>query len=296
MSEGFAYTIPVCNYNMEDTIEESLRSMLDQVTSDFEVLVVDDGSTDASVAIVRELMDEYENLRLVELERDDDRTLGRTRNISIKRASGDYILAQMDADDRYTHGIVDFTKIYHALVDKIGDEFLLRGKDISMGEREFLLDCGPYRNLQWTHDADLWRRLFANDEIVWLDHGWISEEIGYEHRTASIHRKLYEHVCEFQAGISLQSYMRWSLEQWRGGRFSNQRIMFEMLASPLCWAYSRTQRTYTLSPPYDQKGALKATHNRERVTLADLEAEYGIDLDREDLSERGVETFYEAAA
>lgn len=44
-------------YNKETIIEKSLNSVLSQDYSDFELIVVDDGSTDGSVAIVEKIFD-----------------------------------------------------------------------------------------------------------------------------------------------------------------------------------------------------------------------------------------------
>jgi glycosyltransferase involved in cell wall biosynthesis len=116
MSEP-TYSIAVCNYNMVDTLEESIRSMADQVDPEaFEVVVVDGGSTDGSQDILRESADEYPHLRAI-LDRSDECSwLGGDRNISFQESRGEYVLESMDTDDYYFDGIVeDFLRIYHAV-------------------------------------------------------------------------------------------------------------------------------------------------------------------------------------
>ena len=81
------YSICIANLNMEKTIEVCLRSVLDQIDQRFEVIVVDDGSTDNSVNILKKLSNEYINLRIFELKRDKQRTLAQTYTyISAKAA------------------------------------------------------------------------------------------------------------------------------------------------------------------------------------------------------------------
>ena len=46
------YSICIANLNMEKTVEVCLRSVLDQIDQRFEVIVVEDGSTDNSVNIL----------------------------------------------------------------------------------------------------------------------------------------------------------------------------------------------------------------------------------------------------
>ena len=102
------YSIAVCNYNMSETLEKSLRSMVDQVPSDdYEVVVVDGGSTDGSRDILRRLEDEYEHLRAVLDRSDECDHLGGDRNISFEESRGDYVLESMDTDDRYFDGVAD---------------------------------------------------------------------------------------------------------------------------------------------------------------------------------------------
>ena len=55
------YSVCICNYNMADTLEVSLRSVLDQLDERYEVIVIDDGSKDSSVEILENLSNAYEN-------------------------------------------------------------------------------------------------------------------------------------------------------------------------------------------------------------------------------------------
>jgi glycosyltransferase involved in cell wall biosynthesis len=85
--------IPV--YNREQYIGEAIESILAQTFSDFEILLVDDGSTDASVEKIRWFSDP--RIRLVS----NDKNLGipKTRNKGVELARGQY-MAMLDSDDR----------------------------------------------------------------------------------------------------------------------------------------------------------------------------------------------------
>jgi glycosyltransferase involved in cell wall biosynthesis len=84
--------IPV--YNREKYVGEAIDSILAQSFPDFEVLLVDDGSTDNSVELMRSYTDP--RVRLVR----NERNLGipKTRNRGVQLARGDYI-AILDSDD-----------------------------------------------------------------------------------------------------------------------------------------------------------------------------------------------------
>lgn len=56
--------VPV--YNEMTTVRETLRTILAQEYEAFEVIVVDDGSTDASAAVARALADRHERARVLE--------------------------------------------------------------------------------------------------------------------------------------------------------------------------------------------------------------------------------------
>ncbi len=85
--------IPV--YNREKYVGEAIESILDQTFSDFEILLIDDGSTDDSVEIIRSYSDP--RIRLTSNKRNFG--IPATRNKGVELARGQYI-AMLDSDDR----------------------------------------------------------------------------------------------------------------------------------------------------------------------------------------------------
>ena len=169
-SDSIKYSVCICNYNMADTLEISLSSVLNQLDDRFEVLVIDDGSTDKSVDIIRMLKLKYNNLRLICLQRDKNRKLGETRNISIKEARGEYVILHIDADDYWDPFIVSFVKLFHKLEKLLKKNVLVSGQQINIGKKDFLLQHGPYRNIQRSQDRDMWHRLASIDAYIPVDH------------------------------------------------------------------------------------------------------------------------------
>ncbi len=85
-------------YNKEKAIESSLRSVVSQSYKDFEIIVVDDGSTDESVRIVEQFMHNYESLCRYTIITQENGGPSKARNTGIKAARGEWIVT-LDADD-----------------------------------------------------------------------------------------------------------------------------------------------------------------------------------------------------
>lgn len=90
----FSVLIPV--YNTEKYLEECLQSVLNQTYQDFEIILVDDGSTDNSGAICDKFQDEYPQ-KIKVIHKDNQGQLA-SRCIATQRAQGQYCIF-MDADD-----------------------------------------------------------------------------------------------------------------------------------------------------------------------------------------------------
>ena len=84
-------------YNAASTIEESVRSVIAQTFTNWELVLVDNCSTDNSISIVRRLADP--RIRIVALDKNHGRTPA--LNIALNNAHGQYI-AILDADDTST--------------------------------------------------------------------------------------------------------------------------------------------------------------------------------------------------
>jgi glycosyltransferase involved in cell wall biosynthesis len=87
----FSIIIPL--YNKEKAIENTLKSVFHQSFTDYEVLVINDGSTDISEEKVKSFSDE--RLRLISSE---NRGVSQARNLGIRESKGK-LVAFLDADD-----------------------------------------------------------------------------------------------------------------------------------------------------------------------------------------------------
>jgi glycosyltransferase involved in cell wall biosynthesis len=81
-------------YNAEAFLNASLESILKQGFSDFEFLIIDDGSSDRSLSIIKS----YDDKRIRIIKNEHNLGLVRSLNIGLAEAKGEYI-SRMDADD-----------------------------------------------------------------------------------------------------------------------------------------------------------------------------------------------------
>lgn len=81
-------------YNQRNFLKEAIGSILTQSYQDFEFLILDDGSTDESLKIIKNIKDKKIKL----FRQPKSQGLARSLNFLARRAKGDY-LARMDADD-----------------------------------------------------------------------------------------------------------------------------------------------------------------------------------------------------
>lgn len=89
-----AITVLMPVYNAEKFLAEAIDSILRQAFTDFEFLIIDDGSSDNSVRIVRS----YADARIRFLQNEKNLGITATLNKGIAQASAD-LIARMDADD-----------------------------------------------------------------------------------------------------------------------------------------------------------------------------------------------------
>lgn len=82
-------------FNVESYLRRCLDSIVGQSFRDFEVIMIDDGSTDSSYAIAKEYAEKYTNFKLF---KNNVKGVANARNMGIDMAMGEYI-AFVDSDD-----------------------------------------------------------------------------------------------------------------------------------------------------------------------------------------------------
>ncbi|MEM6361464.1 MAG: glycosyltransferase [Bacteroidota bacterium] len=87
-------TVYITSFNYERFIRESIESVLNQTFQNFELIIIDDGSTDNSL----EVIEEYRLHDKVRIIHQTNKGLNITNNIAMRAAQGKYII-RLDADD-----------------------------------------------------------------------------------------------------------------------------------------------------------------------------------------------------
>ena len=92
-SPAISLIMPI--YNVKKYLKEALDSVVNQTFKDFEVLIINDGSTDGSDEIAKRYVKEHKNFRFINQVHVG---AGPARNLGIENAKGEYI-AFLDSDD-----------------------------------------------------------------------------------------------------------------------------------------------------------------------------------------------------
>lgn len=87
-------TVYVTNYNYGKYIAQAVDSVLSQNFANYELIIIDDGSTDNS----REIIKRYEGNRKIRIFLQENKGLNATNNIAVRAARGKYVM-RLDADD-----------------------------------------------------------------------------------------------------------------------------------------------------------------------------------------------------
>jgi len=143
------YSICITNFNTEDSVRQSLESIIAQVDERFEIIVVDNCSNDASIDILRE----YEGKWIKLIVKRCSRGLG--RQIAIENSSGKYIISQMDMDDVFKPNLNKFLRIYHANCEGF---MMVAGDIIMIAPRKLIDATGGFKDLNYLEERDLFAR------------------------------------------------------------------------------------------------------------------------------------------
>ncbi|MCF0210540.1 MAG: glycosyltransferase family 2 protein [Bacteroidales bacterium] len=216
----FSLIIPL--YNKENYIKETINSVLCQSFSDFELIVVDDGSKDNSVSVVKSINDER-----IQLYQKENAGVSIARNYGLNLAKGDFI-AFLDADDLWhkdfllnmsnlikkypeekffsTAQILDRNGVQEKITHKEekGEDYIIedyckertfcRVNLCAVGsvciEKNLLQKVkGFCSGIKYGEDLDLWLRLACETRLVFSNKLYFTYNIGVPNNTANSYRK-----------------------------------------------------------------------------------------------------------
>lgn len=147
-------------YNSEQFIAETLDCLVNQTLKDIEVVIVNDGSTDGTQAIIDSYCEKYSIFKSYIKENGG---VSKARNYGLERATGEYVVF-LDADDTYTEGSLE---AFYNTAKRTGADLVLGrlmnfGKDIVSKHNAFADRLASMESVDTFTKILLWSFLVGN--------------------------------------------------------------------------------------------------------------------------------------
>lgn len=140
---GVIISVIMLTYNRENFVAHAIESVLNQTFTDFEYIIVDNGSDDRSGAIADRYAERDSRIRVIHRERGN---IGSGRNTGLDAAKGEYI-AFIDDDDCCEPDFLDF--LYHLVVDNDADVSICGAEDKVFDEKLIMTAEEALVELMW---------------------------------------------------------------------------------------------------------------------------------------------------
>lgn len=169
------YSIIIPVYNVEKTLDKCLQSVQNQTFKDFEVIMINDGSSDLSGEICARFAKSDRRFKYIE---QSNQGVSAARNKGIRKAQGEYI-AFLDSDDEYTEFYLEaFEKLMEQVPDcnnywcgfKVYKEIDPNNGIIQVFSREEEISISSRKDIMTLHerwmDSTLWNKVFRRSIII----------------------------------------------------------------------------------------------------------------------------------
>lgn len=270
-----AISVIIPTYNRAHLIDRAIQSVLPQTYKDFEIIVVDDGSTDNTEEVV--LSFGSEKMRYIRHE--TNRGVAAARNTGIRDARGEYIAFQDSDDEWYPNRLEVISKIVE---DRKDIDFIVSyGKVIRNGEivrdagkapwindlskeelvvrlfsdnfiatqavvvkKEKILEVGGFdENFPSSSDYELWLRLIPICSVLFVDKPVYNLCLTRECISADIKKRLESQIRAFYKNQNiLKRYVRSRAHYF----FIRQKYLSTIFYSAACYVYT-TKRSKKLA-------------------------------------------------
>lgn len=156
----FSFIVPV--YNVKDYLHECIESILNQTVDNYEVILIDDGSTDGSNIICQEYSLKYDKIRMF---RKENGGLSDARNFGIDKAKGEYLIF-VDSDDYIEPE--SLTNFMHSLeLYKNPDVLITRIKKIRLDTVKLMDSNLPMHIISNNSKQDIITWMFTESNSLW---------------------------------------------------------------------------------------------------------------------------------
>lgn len=177
------FSIIMCVYNLEKIVKISIESVLNQKFEDYEIIIVNDGSTDNTLKILKEY-EKKANGKIKIINNKKNIGLSASRNKAIEQATGEYIV-HLDGDDTLynrntlsrinaTIGKGDFDIIYFG-VQYVGGGNKQYLPNAQNSTKEARIAC----DMHFAVSSKVWRREFLKENNLTFIEGMYYEDMVY---------------------------------------------------------------------------------------------------------------------
>lgn len=187
MMNNFKISIVVPVYNSEKKIRKCIDSILSQSFTDYELILLNDGSTDYTLSILEEYEKEYNSIKVIDKLNEG---IAKTRNLGISIATGKYIVF-LDNDDFIDS---DYLQILYDEIENTGNDIVVAGYRRVSDTKE-LFKVSPSKT-SWAKYtvispwAKIYRRKFIIDNnIEFLDYV-IGEDVYFNLQAYTLTKKV----------------------------------------------------------------------------------------------------------
>lgn len=215
-------SIIIALYNTEIYIEKCIRSIYinNNLSNDsFEVIVINDGSTDNSKSIVEQMMKEYSNIQLINKENGGQST---ARNIGFNLAKGEYFFC-LDSDDSINakelskalfyciSNNLDVLPVYYQVYDQ-NHKLLTRKKADNYPIINKAIDGGIFMS-NYTISGSMWRYFYKTsllkqhnlkltEGIFHEDEEFVIKFLSYSKKISYKRHLVYNHVIRDNSTVN----------------------------------------------------------------------------------------------
>lgn len=229
MNVKFSIILPA--YNVEKYIEQAVNSVINQTYSNWELIIVNDGSTDSTLDILKRY--KAKNIKVITTKNNG---VAKARNLALKHATGDYIVF-LDGDDFLENWIL---KKVNSLCKKNLDIQAFLGTFNCVKEKDYLKflrseilqssrinGCSHEQILEYVYEIRLiftiWRfivkrsfilenNLMFKEGILHEDEDWVTRMLVYVRNLHCITKPFYNYRIRENSIMTNKSYEHFKLK------------------------------------------------------------------------------------